>query len=166
MGISHFHTRRGFLRQAGLLVLTGTFGTALGCDSSTANDFGGSSSTGDSSAGTNGITLSGTILTIDLTQQVRLASAGGFLLVQRISGQSVRAALVNVDGTEIRAFTSICTHQACDINHYSTGSQRLQCPCHGSQFDLDGRAVRGPATRALTPYTVNRNGDTVTVTLA
>lgn len=40
-----------------------------------------------------------------------------------------------------------CTHLGCTINR--TESNRLVCPCHGSEFDLDGNAVKGPAYKSL-----------------
>jgi len=40
-----------------------------------------------------------------------------------------------------------CTHLGCMIN--KTENNRLVCPCHGSEFDLDGNAVKGPAYKSL-----------------
>jgi len=67
------------------------------------------------------------------------------------------------DGGEFKAFTSTCTHQGYDVNSYNIGAQRFSCPCHGSQFNLEGTAVNGPATRPLATYAVTRNGDMLSV---
>ena len=40
-----------------------------------------------------------------------------------------------------------CTHLGCTIDKLE--NNRLICPCHGSEFDLDGNAVKGPAFRNL-----------------
>ncbi len=40
-----------------------------------------------------------------------------------------------------------CTHLGCIINKEENG--HLVCPCHGSEFDLDGNAINGPAYKPL-----------------
>jgi rieske iron-sulfur protein len=49
------------------------------------------------------------------------------------------------------AYTSICTHNGCDIDNWLAREQQLFCSCHESIFDpRDGaRVVDGPAPRAL-----------------
>jgi cytochrome b6-f complex iron-sulfur subunit len=48
----------------------------------------------------------------------------------------------NADG--LYALSAICTHLGCTPNWFAT-EQRFQCPCHGSNFLLDGTNVAGPA---------------------
>lgn len=45
------------------------------------------------------------------------------------------------------AFNTTCVHLRCLVNPgYASGEFRLQCPCHGSQYNLaDGVPVQGPA---------------------
>lgn len=48
----------------------------------------------------------------------------------------------------VRAFLTTCTHAGCRIS-LNTGS-RLQCNCHGSQFDAEtGKVLKGPAFKPL-----------------
>jgi Rieske Fe-S protein len=48
----------------------------------------------------------------------------------------------------VRAFLTTCTHAGCRIN-LSTGN-RLQCNCHGSQFEAEtGKPLKGPAIKPL-----------------
>ncbi|PCI97928.1 MAG: hypothetical protein COB15_06805 [Flavobacteriales bacterium] len=47
------------------------------------------------------------------------------------------------------ALLMLCTHKNCDVK--PTGSF-LTCPCHGSEFDNDGKVLKGPATANLTAY--------------
>ena len=44
----------------------------------------------------------------------------------------------------------ICPHLGCRPI-WSTDANRFQCPCHGSQFDLDGEHLAGPAPRGMDP---------------
>ncbi len=44
-------------------------------------------------------------------------------------------------------FSAHCTHLGCMIN--KTEKNRLICPCHGSEFGLDGKVVKGPAYKNL-----------------
>lgn len=40
-----------------------------------------------------------------------------------------------------------CTHLGCIINETENG--RLVCPCHGSEYDLEGNVIKGPAYKNL-----------------
>lgn len=64
---------------------------------------------------------------------------GGKVLVSRLSE------------TEVVAFSAVCPHQGCAV---APDGKQLACPCHGSQFELDGSLKRGPAKKGLTPYEV------------
>lgn len=54
--------------------------------------------------------------------------------------------IINKEG-KTKVFSSQCTHLGCKINQ-CTDSQLL-CPCHGSKFDLNGNATKGPAIKPL-----------------
>jgi menaquinol-cytochrome c reductase iron-sulfur subunit len=44
----------------------------------------------------------------------------------------------------------ICPHLGCRPL-WNDSANRFQCPCHGSQFDIDGEHVAGPAPRGMDP---------------
>ncbi|WP_019930166.1 ubiquinol-cytochrome c reductase iron-sulfur subunit [Nocardia sp. BMG111209] len=48
---------------------------------------------------------------------------------------------------DFRAFSATCTHQGCAVSAIAGGT--INCPCHGSRFNLDGSVATGPATRSL-----------------
>jgi thiosulfate dehydrogenase [quinone] large subunit len=50
------------------------------------------------------------------------------------------------------ALSTLCTHEGCPLNPPVAGL--ITCPCHGSQFELDGRVHRGPAQLALMRYDI------------
>ena len=47
---------------------------------------------------------------------------------------------------EVAAISLVCTHLGCTVNVVETG---FQCPCHGSQYDIKGTVVGGPAPKSL-----------------
>lgn len=65
-------------------------------------------------------------------------------------------AIVFHDKNGYRALSLVCTHLGCTVEQ--TG-QTLSCPCHGSRFNLNGLAVRGPATRNLTVFRVEETSE-------
>lgn len=48
----------------------------------------------------------------------------------------------------VYALSSTCTHLGC-MTRYEPDHKRVFCPCHGSQFDLSGKVVGGPAPKPL-----------------
>ncbi len=53
-----------------------------------------------------------------------------------------------------------CTHQGCQTD---PDQERIRCPCHGSEYSMDGRVLQGPAERALTRYAISIEGDEILV---
>jgi len=47
-------------------------------------------------------------------------------------------------------FSPICPHLGCRFIWDDSGN-KFACPCHGSQFNLDGEHLAGPAPRGLDP---------------
>lgn len=43
--------------------------------------------------------------------------------------------------------SAICTHQSCTLREVTNGT--IYCGCHGSEFDLEGKVVKGPASTDL-----------------
>lgn len=60
---------------------------------------------------------------------------------------------------EFKGFSAICTHAGCTVNEVADGT--INCPCHGSKFNLDGSVANGPATRPLETKTVSVQGDSI-----
>jgi nitrite reductase/ring-hydroxylating ferredoxin subunit len=61
---------------------------------------------------------------------------------------------------EFRAFSATCTHQGCFVSEVTEGT--INCPCHGSRFDVtDGAVVDGPADAPLPEKGVEVNGEDI-----
>ena len=72
---------------------------------------------------------------------------------------------VFVHATEQGGYTALlvrCTHRGCQPDPVG---DRFVCPCHGSEFDLEGAVLRGPAERSLLRFRVAREGEDLVVTL-
>jgi nitrite reductase/ring-hydroxylating ferredoxin subunit len=58
-------------------------------------------------------------------------------------------AIANVDG-DLHAFDDVCTHQGCSLAEGELDGTTVECPCHGSQFDVTtGEVIGGPATESV-----------------
>ncbi|RZL76018.1 MAG: Rieske (2Fe-2S) protein [Rhodococcus sp. (in: high G+C Gram-positive bacteria)] len=64
-------------------------------------------------------------------------------------------------GGDFRGFSSTCTHAGCTVSDVSGGT--INCPCHGSKFNLDGSVHTGPASAPLAPRSVSVQGDSVVI---
>lgn len=60
---------------------------------------------------------------------------------------------------DFKAFSAVCTHKGCDVNKVADGT--IDCPCHGSKFNLDGTVAKGPATEPLKAKAVKVEGDSI-----
>ena len=148
-------SRRGFLSATTMSVIGAVLASACGGG-------GGDGPTGVvTPPTTEGVSVSGNVITVDLAQVPALTATNGFILVARPS-----TIVINTGGDSFRAFTSICTHEQCTVGDYRGG--RIVCPCHGSQYDSTGQVVVGPATQRLREFAVAHDGsaNTLTVTAA
>jgi Rieske Fe-S protein len=60
---------------------------------------------------------------------------------------------------EFKGFSSECTHKGCAVNKVADGT--IDCPCHGSKFNLDGSVAKGPATEPLKAKPISVEGDSI-----
>lgn len=71
--------------------------------------------------------------------------------------------LANLDG-KIVALSNLCTHARCRLSQGQLTSTIVECPCHGSRFDiLTGEVKNGPAYKPLTKYDVLIEGTKIMV---
>jgi Rieske Fe-S protein len=62
-------------------------------------------------------------------------------------------------GGVFKGFSAKCTHAGCTVNKVADGT--IDCPCHGSKFNLDGSVANGPAQKPLVAEAVSVQGDSI-----
>jgi Rieske Fe-S protein len=58
-----------------------------------------------------------------------------------------------------KGFSAKCTHKGCTVNKIADGT--IDCPCHGSKFNLDGTVANGPADKPLPAENITVQGDSI-----
>lgn len=70
--------------------------------------------------------------------------------------------IVNKSGGNLLVFSNKCTHLGCTVKNKG---EKIVCPCHGSEYDLNGAALKGPAANPLKklPYTIDNDSITIEI---
>jgi Rieske Fe-S protein len=58
-----------------------------------------------------------------------------------------------------KGFSSVCPHAGCNVNKITDG--KIICPCHNSEFNLDGTVAKGPAKKPLEAKAVTVQGESI-----
>ena len=66
------------------------------------------------------------------------------------------------DKGKFLGFSAVCTHQGCTVATVEGGT--INCPCHGSKFDIaTGKPVAGPAPAPLPSTDITVSGGEITL---
>jgi nitrite reductase/ring-hydroxylating ferredoxin subunit len=87
---------------------------------------------------------------------VKLAAANDLKpnQMKAVNAEGKPILLVNIEGTYY-AIGNRCTHMACMLSNGRLNGNIVECPCHGSNFDVKtGKVVRGPAIQPEPKYEV------------
>lgn len=102
--------------------------------------------------------LSREIIDSKITFQESLFGEEDFLILQN---DRLPASIgVKKNNLEIKANLLLCTHKNCEL--MSSGNF-LVCPCHGSEFDQNGKVLAGPAMIDLLALPVVRKNKLIEV---
>ncbi len=94
----------------------------------------------------------------------RLTQDGQALVTSANGPDGAPVLIVREAADSFLALSMMCTHAACIVGAPRSGV--LTCPCHGSQYDMKGQVLRGPAFRPLARYSVTYNAATNMVTIS
>jgi len=137
-------TRRRFCAHACQAASLVAFGSLVaGCGGSPTSPSGGSAPALPS---VDGIVSGGRVsITVDASSP--LNNVGSAAIIRASSG-SYLASRTGQDTFAV--LTAICTHEGCTIDGFQ--SSTYVCPCHGSQFNVNGGVTKGPASQSLTQF--------------
>ena len=102
-------------------------------------------------------------LTFDLNDDSLqiLKTEGGSVITSGNELESMGLLLLR-EGNSIKAFANRCTHASYDLLPFNDSGISL-CTGHGAQFNSQGEAVTGPATRSLKSFETLLNENELTV---
>ena len=66
---------------------------------------------------------------------------------------------------ELKAFFATCTHAECTVQ-YVPQRKHIWCACHNGYYDLDGKVIKGPPPKPLTPLDISKNTNTDELTFS
>lgn len=55
-----------------------------------------------------------------------------------------------------------CTHRGCELN---VGGGIYSCPCHGSEFTIEGKVLEGPANEDLQTFLTKSDNDNIYISI-
>ncbi len=102
-------------------------------------------------------------LLIRVAQFPQLTKVGGGF-IGTADGMIDPLAIVREQENSFRAVRALCTHMTC-ILRFNELDATLDCPCHGSSFELDGTVVAGPARQPLHVLPTRFDGTMLSVIL-
>ena len=83
-------------------------------------------------------------------------------LVQGLRGDATYLILDDQKNLSDFALNAVCTHLGCVVP-WNKAENKFMCPCHGSQYNKEGKVVRGPAPLSLALAHVEIVDDKVTL---
>jgi Rieske Fe-S protein len=100
---------------------------------------------------------------IPVAQFPQLLKVGG-CVVGESAGMADPLAIAREKEDRFLAVRALCTHMTC-ILRFNELNVTLDCPCHGSTFETDGRVITGPAQQPLRSLTTRFDGTMLSVLL-
>jgi cytochrome b6-f complex iron-sulfur subunit len=82
--------------------------------------------------------------------------AGERKLVQGLKGDATYLIIKDDKTIETFGLNAVCTHLGCVVP-WNKAENKFMCPCHGSQYNDQGKVVRGPAPLSLALAHINDN---------
>lgn len=82
------------------------------------------------------------------SEWVKTHKAGDRSLAQGLKGDATYLVVTDENKIEKYGINAVCTHLGCVVP-WNAAENKFMCPCHGSQYNNQGKVVRGPAPLSL-----------------
>ena len=84
--------------------------------------------------------------------------------LKRVDPNGVPVCLARLLTGEVHAISDICSHEEIELSDGDLDGREVECPAHGSRFDVETGDVSGvPARDAVAVYPVRVEGDRIIV---
>ena len=103
------------------------------------------------------------VLRLGKSDSELLLASGASRLIQA-NGTNEKILVVHRGGGKLSAVSAICTHKGCNVK-YDIKLGHLVCPCHDSQYSLEGQNIKGPAELPLKQYNVETEDGWIVISL-
>jgi cytochrome b6-f complex iron-sulfur subunit len=78
----------------------------------------------------------------------------------RIGMMAGKPAIVLRNNGQFVALSAVCTHLGCTVA-FNARENIFQCPCHGGEYDRDGKVIDGPPPMPLARLTIKVEDDKI-----
>lgn len=83
--------------------------------------------------------------------------------MKAVEVEGEKVCIINTEGT-FYAIGNVCTHVGGPLNEGTLEGYEVECPWHGSKFDIrTGEPTKPPAVRSVPKYEVKMEGNNVLV---
>jgi len=121
------------------------------------------SNNGDTDGSGDGNPSNSIVFNLDEQPYTALKTIGNSIVTDKNSLDNLGFLLYRKSSSEVLVFTRRCTHAGYEIRAFSNGVSVCSSG-HGGKFDLNGKAVSGPASGSLKQYKAVLNGNILTIT--
>jgi len=85
---------------------------------------------------------------ISVSEFLATHNPGDHVLAQGLKGDPTYMVVKEDKTLADFGINAVCTHLGCVVP-WNANENKFMCPCHGSQYDSNGKVVRGPAPLSL-----------------
>jgi cytochrome b6-f complex iron-sulfur subunit len=109
------------------------------------------------------------------TQNTRTPDANGFVALGTVKELSEKGSILDTKNSakpilvvrdsaknNLVAVNPLCTHQGCTVG-WDNNKRTFVCPCHGSEFGIDGKVIKEPADKPLPTFETKEENGSVLV---
>lgn len=100
---------------------------------------------------------------VSVSQFLSTHNPGDRALAQGLKGDPTYLVVQQDKTLAEYGINAVCTHLGCVVP-WNASENKFMCPCHGSQYNSEGKVVRGPAPLSLALVHANQQDDKVVFT--